>query len=84
MKGKTLADYFEVAKMFGVDNIDFYAAVAKAWLCDEDAAEDKTRQYWHIKKNRQSQWIAGFVFCLICPKPCVGVSNLPLKYTKRP
>ena len=46
MKGKTLADYFEVAKMFGVDNIDFYAAMAKAWLCDEDAVEDKARRYW--------------------------------------
>ena len=46
------ADYCEVAKMFGVDNIDFYAAMAKAWLCDEDAVEDKARQYlehvaWH-------------------------------------
>ena len=39
------ADYCEVAKMFGVDNIDFYAAMAKAWLCDEDAVEDKARQY---------------------------------------
>ena len=52
MKGKTLADYFEVAKMFGVDNIDFYAAMAKAWLCDEDAAEDKTRQYWEHVATR--------------------------------
>ena len=26
--------------------------VAKAWLCDEDAAEDKARQYWeHIAKR---------------------------------
>ena len=40
------ADYFKVAKMFGVDNIDFYAAMAKAWLCDDDAVEDKARQYW--------------------------------------
>ena len=45
------ADYFKVAKMFGVDNIDFYAAMAKAWLCDEDAVEDKARQYWeHVAK----------------------------------
>ena len=46
------ADYCEVAKMFGVDNIDFYAAMAKAWLCDDDAVEDKARQYWeHIVKR---------------------------------
>ena len=46
------ADYFNVAKMFGVDNIDFYAAMAKAWLCDEDAVEDKARQYWeHVAKH---------------------------------
>lgn len=46
------ADYFKVAKMFGVDNIDFYAAMAKAWLCDEDAVEDKARQYWeHVAKR---------------------------------
>ena len=45
------ADYFKIAKMFGVDNIDFYAAMAKAWLCDEDAVEDKARQYWeHVAK----------------------------------
>ena len=26
--------------------------VAKAWLCDEDAAEDKARQYWeHVAKR---------------------------------
>ena len=46
------ADYFKVAKMFGVDNIDFYAAIAKAWLCDEDAVEDKARQYFeHVAKR---------------------------------
>ena len=46
------ADYFKVAKMFVVDNIDFYAAMAKAWLCDDDAVEDKARQYWeHVAKH---------------------------------
>ena len=26
--------------------------VAKAWLCDKDAAEDKARQYWeHVAKR---------------------------------
>ena len=46
------ADYCEVAKMFGVDNIDFYSAMAKAWLCDDDAVEDKARQYWeHVAKR---------------------------------
>ncbi len=46
------ADYFKVAKMFGVDNIDFYAAMAKAWLCDDDAVEDKARQYWEHVATR--------------------------------
>lgn len=46
------ADYFKIAKMFGVDNIDFYAAMAKAWLCDEDAVEDKARQYWEHVATR--------------------------------
>ena len=46
------ADYFKVAKMFGVDNIDFYAAMAKAWLCDEDAVGDKARQYWEHVATR--------------------------------
>ena len=46
------ADYFKVAKMFGVDNIDFYAAMAKAWLCDEDAVEDKARKYWEHVATR--------------------------------
>ena len=46
------AGYFKAAKMFGVDNIDFYAAMAKAWLCDDDAVEDKARQYWeHVAKR---------------------------------
>ena len=46
------AAYFKVAKMFSVDNIDFYAAMAKAWLCGEDAVEDKARQYWeHVAKH---------------------------------
>lgn len=40
------ADYCTVAKMFGVDNVDFYASLANAWLCDADAKEDKARRYW--------------------------------------
>lgn len=46
------ADYCMVAKQFGVDNIDFYAELAKAWLCDEDAVEDKARQYWEHVAER--------------------------------
>ena len=46
------ADYFKVAKIFSVDDIDFYAAVAKAGPCGEDAVEDKARQYWeHVAKR---------------------------------
>lgn len=40
------SDYCEVAKKFGVNNIDFYVCLAKAWLDDEDANEHKTMRYY--------------------------------------
>lgn len=40
------SDYCAVAKTFGVDNLDFYAELANAWLCDEDAVEDKAIMYY--------------------------------------
>lgn len=46
------SDYCMVAKQFGVDNVDFYAELAKAWLCDEDAKEDKAKKYWEYIVER--------------------------------
>lgn len=46
------ADYHHVANKFGVDRPDFYACMAKAWLEDVDAVEDKVAQYyWHVVKH---------------------------------
>ena len=39
------ADYCAVAKKLGVDKPDFYAHMAKAFLCDEDAGEHKLEKY---------------------------------------
>ena len=39
------SDYGMVAKEFGVSNPDFYAAMAKAWIMDDDAVEGKTALY---------------------------------------
>lgn len=39
------ADYHKVAKKFGVDKADFYACMAKAFLEDPDAVEDKVEMY---------------------------------------
>lgn len=40
------ADYHHVATKFGVDRPDFYACMAKAWLEDVDAVEDKVAKYY--------------------------------------
>lgn len=46
------ADYHHVANKFGVDRPDFYACMAKAWLEDVDAVEDKVAQYyWHVVEH---------------------------------
>lgn len=39
------SDYGMVAKEFGVSTPDFYAAMAKAWIMDDDAVEGKTALY---------------------------------------
>ena len=39
------SDYCEVARHIGVDRVDFYAMMAKAFLCDEDAGEHKLQKY---------------------------------------
>lgn len=45
------SDYSKVAKAYSADNPNFYADLAAAFLCDEDAVEDKLVQYWeHIPK----------------------------------
>jgi len=40
------SDYCAVMKRFGVDRPEVYAALAKAWLEDKDAVEDKAMMYW--------------------------------------
>ena len=41
------SDYVKVAKKHGVgDKIDFYADMAKSFLCDKDAPEDKLARYY--------------------------------------
>lgn len=46
------ADYHHVAKKFGVDRDDFYACMAKAFLEDEDAVDDKVAEYYrHVVKH---------------------------------
>lgn len=46
------SDYSEVAKKFGVKTPDFFAEMAKAWLSDKDARDDKTEVYYRdiVKK----------------------------------
>ena len=41
------SDYVKVAKKHGVgDKIDFYADMAKSFLCDKDAPKDKLARYY--------------------------------------
>lgn len=40
------SDYGKVAKKFGVDKVDFYAELAKAWMDDEDAVPGKAMAYY--------------------------------------
>ncbi|MDY4223633.1 MAG: hypothetical protein SOX75_03020 [Candidatus Limivicinus sp.] len=40
------SDYFKVAKKFIVNNTEFYANLAEAFLCDKDAADDKLIRYY--------------------------------------
>lgn len=40
------SDYYKVAKKFNVNNTEFYADLAEAFLCDKDAADDKIMRYY--------------------------------------
>ena len=46
------SDYHDVAKKFGVDKPEFYACMAKAFIEDPDAVDDKLEQYYeHIVRK---------------------------------
>lgn len=46
------ADYHQVAKKFGIDKQDFYACMAKAFIEDADAVDNKVEEYVkHIVKH---------------------------------
>ena len=40
------SDYCEVARQMGLDRSEYYANMAKAFLCDEDAGENKLQKYF--------------------------------------
>lgn len=40
------SDYYPVAKKFGVDKLDFYLDLAKAWIDDKDAVPNKATMYY--------------------------------------
>lgn len=42
------SEYRGLAKEIGQDNPDFYAKLAKAFLCDEDAVEGKMVKYYGV------------------------------------
>lgn len=47
------SDYYDVAVKFGQNRPEFYAALAKAFLCDKDAPEgtEKLMRYWEHVVN---------------------------------
>ena len=46
------SDYSKVFKKYGMDQPEIYASVAKAWLEDEDAVEDKAKAYFeHVVQH---------------------------------
>jgi hypothetical protein len=40
------SDYYKVAKHYGVANDEFFAKMAEAFICDDDAVLDKVQAYW--------------------------------------
>lgn len=40
------SDYYKIGKEFNLNSVDFYAAMAHAFLDDEDAGEDKLAKYY--------------------------------------
>ena len=47
------SDYHEVAMKHGVDNADFYADLAKAWLEDADAVQNKAYVYYECLVEKE-------------------------------
>lgn len=47
------SDYHEVAMKHGVDNADFYADLAKAWLEDADAVQNKAYLYYECLVEKE-------------------------------
>lgn len=46
------SDYAIVAKKYSVNNVDFYADLAKAWINDKDAVPNKAAAYYeHIVRH---------------------------------
>jgi len=45
------SDYSKPAKKFGVNTMDFYVCMAKAWLDDPDAPAGKTARYYECVVN---------------------------------
>lgn len=51
------SDYVLVGQAMGMDRDDFYAQLAKAFLCDEDAEEGKLMNYMeNIPKKKQGKY----------------------------
>lgn len=46
MMNAMYSDYYEVAKKFNVATPDFFAEMAKAFVCDKDAVKNKTALYY--------------------------------------
>lgn len=52
MMNSMFSDFYKVAKKYNLDRPEFYADLAKAWLDDPDAMEDKAALYYRyiVKK----------------------------------
>ena len=46
------SDYCKVAEKFGVNNLDFWASMAHAFLMDEDAEDGKTMAYYECVADK--------------------------------
>ena len=53
-------DFHEAGKKFGVDKPDFYACLAKLFIEDPDAVDDKMEKYYeHVVKHDKNQKMSG-------------------------
>lgn len=48
-------DYCKVAKKYGVDKVDFWADLAKAFMNDKDAGEGKVKKYYECIAKRDDE-----------------------------